>query len=380
MEERYKACMILHALGDTIGFKNSEWEFIGGAKHAKTFEKINEFVYLGGINYIPEKDWVVSDDTIMHMKTAQSLVSNFSDLNELYKLFLKNYVDALNQFEEEGYEKRWPGKTLLANLMEVRKTGKWGETKYDYFTGGSGASMRTSCIGLAFYGEEYRSLLLEVSIESSRITHTSSIGYLGGFTSAYFTALAIEGVEIKKWPFYLLKMFETDTILKYIEKKGRDVDEHMKDSLIFVDKWHRYTQDKFDEEGNVVRSRAKNNLLFRTDYYYKNFGFEEGKETRQFFPGSGGDDSVIIAYDALIDAGKSWETLVFYSMMHGGDTDTTGCIAASWYGVLYGFGDVPMSRVESLEFKDEITKLSDGLYKKYYSERRLNPKRLFDKM
>ena len=33
---RYIACMVLHALGDTIGYKNSKWEFKPGSPEART--------------------------------------------------------------------------------------------------------------------------------------------------------------------------------------------------------------------------------------------------------------------------------------------------------------------------------------------------------
>lgn len=57
--------------------------------------------------------------------------------------------------------------------------------------------------------------------------------------------------------------------------------------------------------------------------------------------------------------------LVFYAMLHGGDTDTTGCIAGSWYGAMYGFSDVPKSRIENIENKEELYNLGKKLYKKY---------------
>jgi len=82
--------------------------------------------------------------------------------------------------------------------------------------------------------------------------------------------------------------------------------------------------------------------------------------------GASGIDSVIIAYDCLIDAGNKWEKLVVYSMLHNGDTDTTGCIAAAFYGAVYGFGEVNKNVLKYLEYKDELTKLGKGLYKKYY--------------
>ena len=37
MEDKYISCMIMHAIGDTIGYKNGKWEFMAG-----DFEKANE--------------------------------------------------------------------------------------------------------------------------------------------------------------------------------------------------------------------------------------------------------------------------------------------------------------------------------------------------
>lgn len=51
--------------------------------------------------------------------------------------------------------------------------------------------------------------------------------------------------------------------------------------------------------------------------------------------GSSGHDSVLIAYDALLGAGKSWEEYVLRGVLHGGDSDSTGCIGAAWRGFKY---------------------------------------------
>ena len=82
MEERYIACMILHAVGDTVGFKNGEWEFKQGG-YDKTLEKVYEFIDLGGINHLCLKNWRVSDDTIMHIQTAASILNDFTTMNSL---------------------------------------------------------------------------------------------------------------------------------------------------------------------------------------------------------------------------------------------------------------------------------------------------------
>ena len=372
METRYIACMVLHALGDTIGYKNSHWEFqrnVVGIEN-RIMEKLYEYIYLGGINYVPDKGWLVSDDTIMHMANAKALLKNFKTVNSLSTYMVKYYKEAYKQFVKEGLEKRFPGQTVLESIIRLNEGGKWDDMPYNFYSGGNGASMKSPCIGLAFHGKKKRMLLIQVAIESSRITHNSAIGYLGGLVSALFTAYAIENIDIKKWPNMLLKLFEDGTIQKYIHTSGRNVAEYEKDSQIFIDKWKKYVMDKFDDDGNPIIRRSNKNLIYRAKYYADNFITLKkiGATGIQDYIGITGLSAPIIAYDCLIDAGEKWEKLVVYSMLHNGDTDTTGCIAASWYGSMHGFLNIPENATKYLEYKDELIKLGKGLYKKYYKE------------
>jgi len=372
-EDKYIACMLLHAVGDTVGYKNSLWEFKKGT-YEKTLEKVYEFIDLGGVTNISLKNWNVSDDTILHMKTCDALIQNWSSLNSYGTILKENYIQALKQFEEEGYEMRYPGKTTLESLKRLKDGGHWYDTPYNIYSGGSGASMRSLCIGLAFHGQENRDKLIQFAIESSRITHNSTVGYLGGFASALFAALAMEGIHIYEWPFILLDMINSKQVYRYIKSTVRDVESYVRDHHVFVDKWVRYTEDKFDQDKKPVKRKATINLVLRGQYYKKTFGFdllvphEKTNEGSQdyFLIGSGGDDSVIIAYDALLDAGDNWEKLIYYAMLHMGDTDTTGCIAAGLYGILYGMTSVPKKFLEHLEYKKEITELGKQLYKKFH--------------
>lgn len=354
MEDRYIACILLHAVGDSIGYKNGEWEF------SRNLDKVYEFIDLGGINHMLLKGWSVSDDTILHMEVAKALIENKNNTNLLCKSLANRFVDALNTFEKEGFNKRNPGKITVENFKRLRNGSSWNKTPYKKIYGGSGAAMRSLCIGLVYHRLEDRDRLLEVAIETSRISHNSAVGFLGGFTSALFTALAVEDISVNRWPFVLMNMINQNVIDDYIKKTDRDYKNYSDDSHEFIKKWQRYILNKFDKDGNVIRTRASLNLYLRSDYY-DNFGFKEG----EYFPGSGGDDSVIIAYDALIDAGDSWEKLVFYSMLHKGDTDTTGCIAAGWYGAVRGFQDVPEKTLKYVEFKKELQDIGKRLYKFY---------------
>ena len=96
----------------------------------------------------------------------------------------------------------------------------------------------------------------------------------------------------------------------------------------------------------------------RSEFYLNNFSWKSNP------PGFSGHDSVIISYDALQDAGKSWEKLIVYSMLHMGDSDTTGTIAGAWFGALYGYEDIPKNNYKHLEFRDEIMDLGKRLYLK----------------
>jgi ADP-ribosylglycohydrolase len=72
-----------------------------------------------------------------------------------------------------------------------------------------------------------------------------------------------------------------------------------------------------------------------------------------------------MAYDSLLDSRGAWEKLIIYSALHFGDSDTVAAIAASWYGTVYGFGDVPENNLKYLEFKKELTDLGKQLFKQY---------------
>lgn len=365
--EKVKACILLHALGDTIGFNNGKWEFkVANTVHNLIYEKIYEYIDYGGINKIPKNNWNVSDDTLMHIAVLKSLNFNFKNVDNFCDNLSNQFIDVFNQYFKNNINKRAPGLTSLKNIQLLIDGYTWKDMEYDFFAGGCGASMRTSCIGLAFYGSKNRNKLIDFSIKSSIITHYSTIGYLGGLVSALFTSFAIENVDIKLWPFMLMELFENKTIEKYIQKNNLSYDKFKRDSTIFINKWYTYINDKFDSNNNVIKRKSSINLVERTKYYFNQFAFEADKRKNQVNPGSGGDDSVIIAYDSLLDSEDNWEKLVFYSMLHGGDTDSTGCIAASWYGAYYGFGCVPQSRINLVEFKDEIDNLVNKFYNKFY--------------
>ena len=74
---------------------------------------------------------------------------------------------------------------------------------------------------------------------------------------------------------------------------------------------------------------------------------------------------MIMAYDALLDAKDSWEKLVYYSMLHVGDSDTVGAIAGGIFGAMYGFKNVPENMLEYIEKKEELIKLAEEIFENH---------------
>lgn len=365
MEDRFYATFILHSLGDTIGFKNGKWEFNNWKQNVQfgdTNELLYEFIKLGGVNAIDLSQWNVSDDTLLHLATAEAFIDKSLkklNIDTIGKILKNKYIFECNY---SNMKNRYLGDTLAKYIRRLEKGSSWDSTPYDEFAGGSGASMKSSCLGLIFNKPSDLDNLIKYSIEISRMTHNNTTGYLGGLTSALFTHYAINNINIEKWGFNLIELLDSGKIDKYL-KDTRGYKEYIRDKHAFVSKWKVYLDDKF--ENRKVKTRPQlMNIVFRGKYYYTNFRDINFKD---MFIGSSGDDSVIIAYDCLLDSRNNWEKLIVYAMLHIGDTDTTGCISGSWYGALYGLSNIPKHMIKSLEFLDRTKSVASDIYKRYFN-------------
>ena len=82
LQTRYVASMVLAGSGDALGYKYGQWEFVQSGLHIH-----KQLADLGGIDNIDVKlpGWIVSDDTVMHLATAEALVAASSgDREQLY--------------------------------------------------------------------------------------------------------------------------------------------------------------------------------------------------------------------------------------------------------------------------------------------------------
>jgi len=364
-KDKFIAAVMLHALGDTIGFKNGQWEFYGQTEFIRTKrinynlnnEMLYEFINLGGINNINLSNWFVSDDTLLHIDLMQAY-SKTSNLQQVIKLIIAKFIKTKQKYYDATVNiNRQFGITTIKSIQSYEKSSEHNyQNDYDDFGGGNGAAMRNICIGLVFNDKKNINDLIEHSIQTSKLTHNNPIGFLGGLTTSFFTQLAINNTNINEWPFKLLELLKSSNVMKYITTSCET-----KDYNKFVGYWHKYVDAKFDDSKNPITKRSHANLQWRTQFHYDNFS----DPSLESMAGANGCSVNIMAYDALLDSQNVWEKLVIYSMIHIGDSDTVGAIAGGWYGALNGFQNIPQGNMEFVEFKSKLQKLALNLYDKY---------------
>ncbi|CAH2308133.1 ADP-ribosylarginine hydrolase-like [Pelobates cultripes] len=349
--ERYVSAMLLSAAGDALGYRNQLWEYCKSGPQIHT-----ELHELGGLPNIKAAlpDWPVSDDTVLHLATAESLATGKVE-EELYHELATRYISAMSDMEG-----RKPGPTSILGTSQLRP-GEPGGYRIPFNPSGTGcgAAMRSMCIGLRYPQPSELPLLVAVSVESGKMTHNHPTGYLGSLASALFTSLSVQGVPLELWGFRLLESLPL--AFEYVSCSEPGVQSHLDTWNYFRESWERYLRERGLLQGSGP-------AVFPSQYGPAERDAEYAKWSLDGWAGRSGHDAPMIAYDALLGAGDSWEELCSRAMFHGGDSDSTGVIAGCCWGALYGLGGVPKGNYNELEYKERLKAAADSLHKLAWKE------------
>jgi len=385
INEKIEASLMIASYLETIGFKNSHWEFNLGIhiKDKNIYLKIwnylyHNFIVLGGSN-IDITGWNASDDTILILATGKSVIENGSET--VYKKYYLDYLDILIE------DKRGPGINTI-DTLKLLKTGFTIDTlQINSNMGGNGASMRTGPIGLLWYNNIEK--VIEESLIASMLTHNYYIGFLGGMITALFTAFAMNNIKPWKWCDELINLYDTKIIHKYYTKYKKHKIEDLDN---FIGYWKKYKETRISK---LVYKNTSSNFIYpdeRTEFL---LGFSPDSkikkqliEGKHFYNieninwnkiGASGLDSCIYAYDCLLlsmntpgsilkldfnNITYSWDSFVSLVAIHPGDNDTTASIGGTWYGALLGYHGIESGRMKQLEFYKELKEVSDKIINK----------------
>jgi hypothetical protein len=136
----------------------------------------------------------------------------------------------------------------------------------------------------------------------------------------------------------------------------------LKASSYFVEKWTSYLKLRgiSNHDENKPAFPSKYDVKAR-DKFYASVSFSG-------WGGASGHDAPMIAYDAMLGGGyENWSLLVKRAMLHGGDSDSTGILAGSWYGALNGFKGVPEIHYKNVEYAKESMDLGRSLVQTFSS-------------
>ncbi|XP_075595576.1 inactive ADP-ribosyltransferase ARH2 isoform X4 [Balearica regulorum gibbericeps] len=240
--DKFKAALVLAGVGDALGYRNFSRE--NNALGAKIQQELKEIGGLENLVLSPDK-WPVSDNTLMHMATAEAVITDYWCLEDLYRELVKRYVDAIDKLSG-----RRPDPATIEGCRELKPDNyllAW-HTPFNEKGSGFGASTKAMCLGMRYWKPERLESLIEVSIECGRMTHNHPTGFLGSLCTALFVAYAIQGKPLAQWGREMMKVVPMAE--EYCKKTIRHMAEYQEHWFYFEAKWQFYLEEREINEEN----------------------------------------------------------------------------------------------------------------------------------
>jgi len=350
--DRFLGCLLGGAVGDALGYPV---EFTGPGKAILARYGEQPPVRL---DYAGERSAIISDDTQMSLFVAEGIiraVQRHSDRglcsvpDVLGRALLRWYDTQTTTLsntpttesdlvrsgwlrtEERLYARRAPGNTCMSSLAK-RKDG-WDGNKPNN-SKGCGAVMRSAPIGL---GAKSREVAFEVACAAGAQTHGHPLGYLpAGYLASLVHDLAC-GTPLRE------ALDNADALLEREANERASDEEHRqgaRDLLSWISRAKQAAESCRHERPADVIERLGEGWV--------------------------GEEALAISICCALtieDGGPDDVARVLWaSVAHRGDSDSTGAITGNILGAMLGVDALPKRWIERVELRDIIERLAGDLY------------------
>lgn len=335
------------AIGDALGYRAGAIEFSSDAGEIERQLSKLGGKFSGVKLKLPE--WRVSDDTVQHLATVGAVCeAHGRGLDAILQEVATRHVSSWRLMGA-----RAPGNTCRMGVKKLRSAGPAAWKTAVEFTraknSGCGAAMRAMGLG-AVYADD-QDMLVKVAAETAALSHHSVAGCASAVISAAGTSLALRGVPTAEWPGIFVDEYLA-RLKDYLRSRGsgRAVsDGKLLDArlALVAAPWEARRGGESDGGSSAAASASDMSPVRDT----------KTRDERFRALGHGWDaiSAVVIAWDALHAAEDDWDTMLKYAIVHGGDSDSTGTIAAAWFAASRGEDDSDWKEQgEDVEFRSDI--------------------------
>lgn len=324
LQDRFRGCFLGGAVGDALG---APVEFLPRPAI------LNRFGPAGIRDYAPVYGHIgaITDDTQMTLFTAEGFIraavrhanrgicNPTSVIHRAYLRWLQTqgYAPAI-EVKMDGWlaglqalhAQRAPGNTCIEALRTAKRLGEAAQND----SKGCGTVMRVAPIGLACAADS----AFQAAVDTAALTHGHPTALAStGFLSTLYNWLT-RGVPLP------------DAISCALDDLGR-------------------------YPGHEESLRAIEQSMSLADTHTR-----DAVAVEKLGGGWVAEEAVAISlYCVLVS--QSFEEAIFLAVNHSGDSDSTGSIAGSLWGVIHGVNAIPAKWLDGLELRHEIMTLADDL-------------------
>ena len=388
----FKSLVYLIA-GDIIGFSNGKLKFnniafLSGILTNKTEDYLDiganetdllffRFYNSGMIEGLVYRyhDYIISYNPLFSL----AILQNLNEKNNLDKIIKNIRLDFIKLFEEDKEKKiRKYDKNFIDKIKKLKSIDyNFLDEKYNFNENSSDPAVRSFILGLYYYNNKNLNDLIYLCIHTTRLTHNNGISILGSICSALFANFAVNKLDIKQWPFELLKILNSENFEKIYFQNTNNYDKYLIDLKLYKHVWNKYIKNNLIKNDGKIKLNIE--IINRFDIEYVGnklkFLFMEYTNNKDiFYPGNNGDDCMILVYHFLLELNidifkKSplmdnkylYNRLIAYSAYNIGNSANLSAIASGLFGLLFDYNNIETILTGNSNILDKINIITKNI-------------------